>query len=255
MPLSNEKADRLFDAMLVRLESRLGRAIRKNFAQLARLMRDVINDGGAIGGTIAILNNQAELAQILQDAYEGAIRDGVRFTRRDLDLPEEEDEDNMNEALLLLLLWRQSTATEHAEQMTQTTLRLYSRFYNESSTQGLQGEARERFVVRNVARRNRGRIRNIATSEAGEALSAGSEAQATLLNDRLVKSWTSQRDRRVRDTHIRADKRYTEFPIELSESFQVGASSGPYPRSSQLSQSERNGCRCYVRYKRADTVQ
>lgn len=248
--LSNAQADRLFDSMLARVEKSLSRDILRNFNQLSRIIREVIANGGELAGDIAISQNVEELREILERSYRESIAQGVRFTRRDLELPEEQDDDSINEALLLLLFWRQDTATSHANMLTDTTIKLYKRFYDEARTLGLTGADRDRFISRELLKRNRGRIANIATSEAGEALSAGSEAQADLLEGTLLKYWRSQRDKHVRDSHIRADRRYTEFPIPRDEFFQVGASSGPYPRSSHLSASERNGCRCYMRYVR-----
>lgn len=263
--MTDKEADRLFDSMLVKVEKRLERRLLVNFNKLSNLIREVIANDGIFDGNILIQANQAELAQILEEAYSQAIREGVIFTRRDLDLPQEDDEDNINEALLLLLLWRTNTASAHADLLTQTTLKFYNQFSLEADALGLTGIDKDAFISRELLRRNRGRIGNIATTESGEAISAGSGAQAqilttpdvaigatayTILNQReLKKSWRSQRDRRVRGSHRRADQRYTEFPIGLDENFQVGLSSGPYPRASQLSMEERNGCRCYIRHK------
>lgn len=248
--MTDTEADRLFDSMLARVEKRLGRRLLENFNELSRLIVQVIANGGQLAGDVAIQQNADDLERILEESYREAIMEGARFTRRDLELPEEEDEESYAAILLLLLFWRQDTARNHAQMLTQTTMTLYDRFYDEARVLGLTGGAQSQFISRELLRRNRGRVRNIATSESGEALSAGSEAQAGLLNEAIVKSWRSQRDRIVRDSHIRADRRYTEQPIPLDQNFQVGASSGPYPRSSQLSAAERSGCRCYIRHKR-----
>jgi hypothetical protein len=266
--MTDKEADRLFDSMLVKVEKKLERRLLVHFNKLSVLIREVIANGGIFDGNILILEQQVELAKILEEAYSQAIREGVIFTRRDLDLPQEEDEDNINEALLLLLLWRTNTASAHADLLTQTTLKLYNQFSLEADALGLTGIDKDTFISRELLKRNRGRIANIATTESGEAISAGSGAQAqilttpdiavgatayTIINQReLRKFWRSQRDRRVRDTHRIADQRYTASPIGLHENFQVGLSSGPYPRASQLSMEERNGCRCYVRYKGYD---
>ena len=253
--MNDLQADRLFDSMLARVEKRLGRQLLNNFNQLSKLIESVILNGGELSGDVAIMQNIQDLEKILEESYRESIIEGARFTRRDLELPEEEDEDNFNEALLLLLFWREDTARSHAQMLTNTTIDLYHRFYEEARVLGLSGGARSQFISRELLRRNRGRVRNIATSEAGEALSAGSGAQADILNEALLKSWRSQRDSVVRDSHRRADQRYNSEPIPLDDNFQVGASSGPFPRSSQLSASERNGCRCYIRHKRLKDVQ
>jgi hypothetical protein len=248
--MTDIEADRLFDSMLSKVERRLERALLSNFINLSRVVRSVIENNGTLGAQVVISQNSQEIEKILMQSYEESIREGVRFTRRDLDLPIEEDEDNFNEALLLLLLWRTDTARTHAEQLTNTTLNLLTQFDTEARLLGLSQDDTAKFIASELMKRNRGRLRGISTTEAGEALSAGSEAQGDIINEQLVKSWRSQRDTIVRDSHRRADQRYTAEPILLDENFQVGAGSGPYPRSSQLPLSERAGCRCYIRHKR-----
>jgi len=118
---------------------------------------------------------------------------------------------------------------------------------------------------------NNRRVKVIATTEAGKAISVSQqktaeELQTVLIkkpdlaegNGRttiitpvvLVKSWRSQRDKAVRDSHVRADQRYTEEPIGIGEIFQVGASAGQFPRDPQLSADESIGCRCYLKLRK-----
>lgn len=268
--MTDEEADKLFDFILSRLEAKLGRLILANFRQLSQLIKDLIENNGQIAGNIAILQNQADLETILLQAYEDGIREGVRFTRRDLDLPEEEDKESYEELLLLLLLWRESQARTQAERITQTTIKIYEKLIERGRSQGLTGQNLTSFMLREMNRLNRGRISGIATTEVGEAISMGSEEMArlfsgtrsqpglldrdvfTIQDNTLKKRWRSQRDSIVRDTHRSADIRYTETPIPIDDNFQVGSGSGPFPRSSQLPINERAGCRCYVRYVRAN---
>ena len=104
MAMTDKEADRVFDSMLIKLENRLSRKLLSNFSKLSQLIRQVIANGGQFGGNIVILENQRELEQILIQAYEDAIREGIKFTRLDLEL-EPAEEDNFNEILLLLLGW------------------------------------------------------------------------------------------------------------------------------------------------------
>jgi hypothetical protein len=252
--MTDQEADKLFDSILSKVEKRLARRMLTNFNNLSSIIRNMVQNLGNLEDELAILENQRELEQILIESYEESIREGVRFTRRDLNLSKEEDEDNFNEALLLLLLWRQDTARTHAQQITRTTINIYRQLDDEARVRQLTDESRQRFIAREMAKRNRSRISVIATSEAGEAVSAGSQAQATLVNKQLLKSWRSQRDSRVRSSHVRADQRYNEFPIPNDLPFQVGSGSGQYPRDSSLPKKERAGCRCYLRHRFAEFV-
>ena len=250
MSLTDIQADRLFDSMLARVEAKLGREILNNFNELADLLKEVISTGGQLSGNVLILQNQENLKKILEEAYRESIVEGVIFARRDLDLPEEEDDSMTETILLLLLLWIQDQSTNQAQLLTDTTVSLFSDIYEGARGIDIPPEEVLDTVVSQLRQRNRGRVRNIATSEAGEALSRGQIEVGEVLNKRLLKSWRSQEDLRVRDSHSRANLRYRQEPIPLNENFIVGSSSGPFPRSSQLSMEERNGCRCYLRFIR-----
>ncbi|MCM8525685.1 MAG: hypothetical protein NE327_04150 [Lentisphaeraceae bacterium] len=265
--MTDDEADKLFDFILSRLESKLGRLILANFRQLSAVIKDLVDNNGQLAGNVAILQNQDDLEAILLQAYKDGIEEGVRFTRRDLELPEEEDEQSYEELLALLLLWRQNQARVQAERITQTTIKIYEKVIERGRSQGLTGKNLTSFMLREMNRLNSGRISGISTTEVGEAISHGSEEMARLFSgtrtqpglldlnkpfiiqdNTLKKRWRSQRDSIVRDTHRSADIRYTETPISLDDNFQVGIGSAPFPRSSQLPIQERAGCRCYVRY-------
>ncbi len=247
MPLTDIQADRIFDNMLSRVEAKLGRKILTNFNKLSLLIRDVINNGGELVTSIVIIENQRELERILIESYEEAIAGGVKFTHQDLQI-EELDEDNLNELLILLLLWRIETARRQARFLTQTTIDLFQKAYAEGQVKGLVGEDLSNFTVRKISRLNRSRVPVIATTESNSAIQKGSEQAALRIETELLKRWRSQGDRRVRPTHRRANNRYRSNPIQLNQDFEVGIGHGPYPLSPKLPSDEIIACRCYLRH-------
>lgn len=247
MSMTDAQADRIFDAMLIKLENKLSRKLLSNFSKLSKLIRNIIENGGEFGSNIVILENQRELNDILKQAYQEAIRAGARFTRQDLEL-EEPDEENYNELLLLLLGWVIITASEHAEYLTTTSIDIFQAIYQEELASGKTGEALGKAVARKVAKANRARVKTIATTESNTAFQTGSETTANQVGDELLKIWASQEDRRVRPTHRTANNRYKAKPIPLSQLFQVGAGSGMRPLDPRLPRAETIGCRCYMRF-------
>ena len=85
-----------------------------------------------------------------------------------------------------------------------------------------------------------------------EALSAVNEAdllsvgQAGLEN-RLDKHWLSARDDACRDTHLEADKRYSDDGIAIDEDFEVGADRMQCPGNGSKPEENIN-CRCTIFY-------
>lgn len=262
MAMTDIQADRLFDSMLRKLESRLSRKILANFNKLSMLIREVIASDGVFAGNVIIIENQRELEQILIEAYDEAIKEGVKFTRRDLELEEAEEEEN-NAILLLLLLWRNNTASTHAALMTQTTIDIFNRAVEDAEANGLSGDDLDRSVARTMAKHNRRRVPVISTTEANTAFQTGSEAAAAevanptprtdqpVIGIALLKRWRSQEDRRVRPTHFSANARYKANPIPLSDLFQVGAGQGSRPLDPRLPSEETIACRCFMRFVKA----
>jgi len=277
MAMTDKEADRLFDSILLKLERRLGRKLITNFNNLTKAIKQIVSSGGEIAGNIIIQENQRELEQILVEAYEASILEGIKFTRRDLEEPPATEEES-DEILLFLFAWIISTASVHSQQLTETSIDILNRSFEEGAQQGLSGVQLHNFVTRKIAKLNRNRVPTIAATEAGEALSKGSEHTALTIDDGprdigsgvgggvgtgagrggavpvvrgpVLKRWRSQGDRIVRNTHARANSRYSANPIPLDQAFQVGSSFGAFPRDSSLSMAERINCRCFVRYVR-----
>lgn len=253
MAMTDKQADRIFDSMLAKLENRLSRRILSNFNKLTQLIRQVISNGGELGGNIIILENQRELEQILLQAYEEAIREGIKFTRLDLEIEEtEEDEDNL--ILLLLLAWRIDTAQQHSAFLTSTTIDIFNTALQDQIAAGKTGEELDKAVAREMAKHNRRRVGTIATTESNTAFQTGSEATGNQAEIQLLKRWRSQGDRRVRPTHRSANNRYRANPIPLNELFQVGAGSGSRPLDPRLPSAETISCRCFLRFVKPKPV-
>jgi len=275
MAMTDKEADRLFDSILLKLERKLGRQLITNFSNLTKAIKQIVSSGGEIAGNIIIQENQRALELILIAAYEAAILEGVKFTRRDLEEPPATEE--QSEAILLFLFaWIISTASVHSQQLTHTTIDILNRSFEEGARLGLAGDDLDKFVTRKLARLNRNRVPTIALTEAGEALSMGSERTALTIDDDdggrdigagvgtgagrggaaplirgpVLKRWRSQEDRIVRNTHARANAKYSANPIPIEQNFQVGSSFGAFPRASTLSMAERINCRCFARYTR-----
>lgn len=254
MPLTDAQADRVFDSMLVKLENKLARKIRGNFRKLSKLIREVIANGGEFAGNVVILNNQRELERILVEAYQDAIRAGSRFTRRDLDL-DEPDEDDFNELLLLLLGWITITAAQHAQFITSTSIDIFNNVLQEEIAAGKTGPKLDRDVARKVAELNKNRVKVISTTESNTAFQTGSEETAKRVDGILLKRWQSQEDRRVRPTHVSANRRYRANPIPLDQLFSVGRGFGMRPLDPRLPSEEIIACRCYLRIIRPELPQ
>ena len=59
------------------------------------------------------------------------------------------------------------------------------------------------------------------------------------------KIWVSQSDKRVRETHRRANRQ----AVPIDKKFKVGSQKAKHPGDSNLKAGERIGCRCYVEFE------
>lgn len=253
MRLSDKQADRLFDSILNKLEKKLERKILTNFRNLSLLIRDIIEGGGEFSGNVIIIENQQSLEADLREAYFEAINEGIKFTYRDLGESEPEEED-FNAIILLLLPWVTNTSEQHAQYLTKTTTKIFNETYKEISatSQISRGSEEARQVSVETSRqmevKNKKRAKVIATTEANMAFQTAAIKTAEKLERRLLKRWVSQNDKRVRDSHVRAHKRYLREPIPLEQDFMVGAGSGSRPLDPRLPSEETIACRCYMRF-------
>jgi len=264
MASKEERLDKKFDALFARNEKRAARKLRSNFAKLSRDVLAAFNTGGVLNAEAVVIKNDIALEAVLQEIYESSATDAARFTLNQLkeelgdselgqqfskarDL-EEERELGLLEATIAIiaLLWIPGERRKWSAQINRTTLKIFNKFVDEATNAGLAGKAFDKFVTRGMKKENVKRITTIATTESGRAITKAQQQVAVDTEKVLVKSWRSQRDKAVRDSHIRADKRYTEEPIAIGEMFQVGASAGIGPRADTLSPEESINCRCYI---------
>lgn len=248
---TDEQIDALFDAMFVKNENRLAVKLRQNFRNVARDMQEAYLQGGESEAKAVISQNEAILALLLEEAYMISGQDSAVFTLRIME-DQEEDEDVIAEALAFLLLWAEPQSNVSSKQITKTTLKIADELFESMADATLSREKFIKSLTREFSKKNRGRISVISTTESGTAISVAQQKTAEALRFDLIKSWRSQRDRKVRETHMHADQRYTEDPIPLNEQYFVGASSGLFPRDPNLSIDERAGCRCYQKFKKAE---
>lgn len=249
---TNEQIDALFDAMFVRNENKLAVKLKKNFSNIAKDMREAYLMGGRSMAESVIEQNKDVLTDILVEAYMRSGEDSARFTLKTLDEELEDEDDLIAEAMAFLFLWSEPQAKQSSTFITATTHKILNETFDKIQNATLSREQFIKLVTSNFNKLNQGRVSIISTTEAGTAVSVGQQKTAEAMSGislELLKSWRSQRDREVRDTHIRADLRYTEEPIPLENLYQVGAGIGMYPRDPNLPLNERVGCRCYQRFK------
>jgi len=175
--------------------------------------------------------------------------DGIKLTAEQL------QEDNFSEeaALLALLVWAQAESQVAATQITNTTSSIMDDLI---ADQAASAEAGAEFPLEDVLdelnKRNRKRSGTIGTTESGKGIGKGqAEAAEEMQRGQIFtikKQWRSKRDFKVRDTHARANSRYTRSPIGLNEMFQVGSGFGLHPKASTLPAGEVIRCRCFARY-------
>ena len=250
---SLRQLDRSHDAKLTRNERKLERELLAFFALLLLAMNKVLEEAGIAAARGEIQKHIPELTEILKESYIRSGRDGMKLTQEML------PEDNFSEetVLLALLIWAEKEAVKIAEIVSNTTLNIFDELVAENSIEG-QLEIPVEDIIEELGKRNRNRGGSISTTESnngigeGQSQTAGEMQRGQVFN--LKKSWRSQRDRSVRDSHIRADRRYAKTPILINENFEVGSGFGQYPLASTLPLNERIGCRCYTIYKKVKNI-
>jgi hypothetical protein len=88
-------------------------------------------------------------------------------------------------------------------------------------------------------------LERIARTEVIGASNEGALESYKQANIGLKKGWLAAMDELTRDTHIEADRRYSEKGIDLDEDFEVGQDRMPAPGQGSLA-SEVCNCRCSI---------
>jgi uncharacterized protein with gpF-like domain len=241
---TDKQADRAFESILRRQESILQRKLNANFNQLSKDIQAAMESHDIVGAEAVVSINDLALAEILAEAYERGNREGARMAARDV---EEDDDTLIEEAVLLaLLFWRSDTASAVSKQINRTTQKIFNKVLLEAQEEGLAGDELSREVAKRTKADNRNRSTTIATTESQRGIQTGSQKGAEAAQEKIVKAWRTQGDRRVRPTHRAANGQTRE----LDETFNIGSGQGRFPHDSMLPRSETINCRCYVRFKK-----
>lgn len=254
---TNEESDRAFESMLRIQEGILARKLNANFNKLSADLQRALEVYDVAGAEALISMNDIALNIILLEAYEAGNRQGARMTARDI---EEDDDTLLEEAVLLaLLLWRTSTADKVSREINRTTKKIFDKI-REQTIQDLTvsdefGSMKPPTIgdlAKEVAKRtkaeNKRRSGTISTTEAQRGIQTGSNQAGISVQQKIVKQWRTQGDRRVRDTHRRANGQ----TVDMNETFKVGRGRGRYPTDSMLPKDESINCRCYMRLRKID---
>ena len=269
--LTDSQADRVFDSILLKLEGQLKRKLNANFNQLSKDIQRALEAFNESGAEAIVSLNDIVIEQILIDAYETGIIQGARMTERDV-FGDNED-DFAEETLLLLLLWLRSTASTVAREINTTTFKILVKVMDNQRAKGLVGDPLSKAVSKDMKQRNLNRSTTISTTEAQRGIQEGSQEMGNKIDGLfssgggmgrlgrdnvpvdntpviiptpvLEKQWRSQKDRKVRRSHVIANGQSVP-PTGL---FVVGSSKGRYPTDRMLPIEESINCRCYLRWK------
>ena len=247
------EVDKLFDSILTRNENRLESQVLVFFSKLSNEIKEQWIAQGITGAEAAIKRSAELLQTIIAESYVRSGMSGGKFTIAQLNDGEDEKEDLPEEALLaLLLFWSKSEAAFAANEITGTTLDIFESLVSDAQSEGLVDADMIKDVVEKLSQRNKNRAGTISSTEAGKGLSKGQHEVGVELQKKydFQKSWRSQRDLNVSDTHARANSRYAQEPINVNEMFEVGLGRGLYPRDTNLPFVEAVNCRCYTLLKK-----
>lgn len=249
MPTARED-ERRHESLLVRNERRTEREIIAFFTALFLSMGRELEETGMAGVRAAIENAQPELEQLLKDSYMRSGPDGIRLTASMLP----DDDFSEEAALLALFVWAGSESGIASRQITKTTLKILDELLADqvAADQAAGVDLQPDKVLKELRKRNRNRAGTIGNTESGKGIGRGQAEAAEEIQRgaifQIKKQWRSRRNRKVRDTHVRADRRYTKVPIGINEMFQVGAGFGLHPLASTLPVQEVVRCYCFARY-------
>jgi hypothetical protein len=206
--------DRSHDSKLVRNERKLEREVLAFFALLYASMLEAEKSGGLGAARGEIQKHIPELQTILEESYMRSGSDGMALTQEMLP----EDDFSEETVLLGLFVWAQAESQKISEIISNTTLDVFDEIIAENSIEGAL-EIPVEDIIKELNTRNKHRSKLIGTTESNNGIGEGQSQTAQEIQRGQVfdikKRWRSQRDIRVRDTHMRADRRYSRDPIPV----------------------------------------
>lgn len=236
-----------WNSMLDRFEAVLGRRLRGYFERTTRELKRQMENNGEVGGAIFLQTANQELEAIFNEVLPQVARAGSSFALNDLQPEKKEENEQVNNAVMAALaLWLLQNSKEKAALINKTTVKFFITVTEEFRQVGLVGDELISSVTRELRRRNKKRSAVISATESHNAASEGQIKTGIILQERMQKTWISQRDRRVRHTHVSADGQMQD----LNQPFRVGGTLMQRPGDPNGGASETIGCRCFLRLKK-----
>ena len=244
---SIEQLERAWNSILDKFEAVLRKRLNGHFMRMSTALKKQMDENGELGGTMLLVNADKELEQIFNEALPKVAKEGAKFTLNDLQ-PKDKENDNIAEAVLAsLALWILANSKSRAQLINRTTINIFISITETVTSLGtLQGEDLTREIARRVRARNLARSGVISATETHGVASRGQLQAGVIVNQRVDKSWISQRDRRVRSSHISADGQR----VPIDQPFRIGGSMMMYPSDPAGGANETIGCRCFLRLQR-----
>jgi hypothetical protein len=216
------------------------------FDDMVKRLQTEIDALGTVGGALFVMNSNRELQAIFDDVLPAITSEGVVFTLNDVQPEDESNDDLKDEILASLALWMLLNSKTKAELITQTTIKIFIKITTDIEEQGVIGQEAIKEVTRQMSKRNKGRIKVISATEAHNSASKGQEQTGFILEKALQKTWISQGDARVRNTHVLANGQMQD----INQPFRVGGMLMMRPSDPAGGPAETIGCRCFLRLKK-----
>lgn len=250
---SKKELDRLHESILVRNENRLERELSSFFTLLYLAMIESLKEAGISASRGKIQELTPQLQDILENGYNRAASDSLSLTNTMLP-----DENYIENAVILSIsVWAASEAIKISKIIMNTTLNEFDKILSDNATNNTLDVPADD-IIKELRKRNRDRVGGIGTTESNKAIGEGQRQTVEEIQRQQVfeirKYWRSKRDIRVRETHSRADSRYSRDPIPVNHNFEVGAGFGQYPLDETLPLDEKIRCRCYTIYRKMQVV-
>lgn len=250
----------------LKYEKRLARKVKRLFNRIAADFQKQI-EGYATSVDTSKWGH--EFSKVYLDHYKDVAKVFSKALQTQLNLPATDEQKQIIEAALLIYFMK--LANESAAEATKTTRKNANEAIFVANEQRAEdtanGITHTQATIAAIAayalrKKLRGRVNGIATTETQKAAETSKRAECEVLSsDRTSinnpnevipttgrKDWYGILDKRIRQTHLTADR--TQKGIPISEPFRVGASIMMYPGDTSLgaSMKEIMNCRCTCIY-------